>query len=220
MFERLKWLRDAAGVNLSTVLDIGAHDGTWADTLRRLYPEARVISFEANPAMEDTLKAKTHDVFVPCALGAEDGQIINFYCDRSDPHSTGNSMFCEATPMFSNPLVIELRTTRLDSVACIQGLHNVDLIKIDVQGAELAVLDGASETLQKTTMVVLEIPFLAYNTNAPLFADVIAYMAARGFRAVDIADLHYCHGVCIQSDVLFVREGHALIGLLESAFRA
>ena len=220
MFERLQWLRDTVGVNLSTVLDIGAHDGTWADTLRRMYPDARVISFEANPAMEDILKTKSHDVFAPCALGAKDGQIINFYCDRSDPRSTGNSMFCEATTMFRDPLVVELRTTRLDSIACIQGMHNVDLIKIDVQGAELAVLDGASETLQKTSMVVLEIPFLAYNTNAPLFADVIAYMAARGFRPIDIADLNYCRGVCIQADVLFVREGHALIGVLESSFRA
>lgn len=220
MFERLKVVMELLRVELNTVVDIGAHDGTWASTLRTMYPKARILSFEANPAMSGVLKSHVLDAFVPCVLGPEDGRTAHFHCDRSNPMSTGNSLFCESTDHFKDPIVVELTMSRLDSIQRIQQTPGIDLMKIDVQGGELLVLDGAPETLRKTRMVVLEVSFLEYNKGAPLFAEVIAYMTARAFRAVDVLDLHYCRGACLQADILFVREGDDMVASLESLFHA
>ena len=79
---------------------------------------------------------------------------------------------------------------------------------IDVQGAELDVLAGATETLRATECVVLEVSFFEFFHNGPLFHDVIAFMRERGFVAYDIFGFQYrpLDGALSQVDVAFVRE--------------
>ena len=56
-------------------------------------------------------------------------------------------------------------TIKLDTL--VQHMHFIDYIKIDVQGAELLVLGGASETLTKATFVQLEVSVVEYNQGGP-----------------------------------------------------
>lgn len=72
----------------------------------------------------------------------------------------------------------EVETVRLDDVA---GLGEVDLLKLDVQGAELDVLRGAARTLEDVLVIHTEVEFLPLYKNQPLFADVDHELRARGF---------------------------------------
>jgi hypothetical protein len=82
-------------------------------------------------------------------------------------------------------------------------IDELDLIKIDVQGAELDVLRGAKNTMNKTKFIILEVSMIEYNKNSPLFADVIDFMNKNNFLVNDILDIHYSNNVCIQCDILF-----------------
>jgi hypothetical protein len=81
------------------------------------------------------------------------------------------------------------------------------LLKLDVQGAELDVLRGAEALLQQADYALLEVSFFEFFAGGPQFADVIAFMQARGFAAYDISGLQYrpLDGALSQADISFVR---------------
>jgi len=60
------------------------------------------------------------------------------------------------------------------------------LIKVDVQGAELDVLEGAQHVLLETEVVVLEVSLFEFMKGSPQFYDVVSYMKNRGFVAYDL----------------------------------
>lgn len=72
-----------------------------------------------------------------------------------------------------------VQTRRLDDV---EGLGDVDFIKLDVQGAELMVLQGAERVLKDVSVVQVEVEFLEMYENQPLFADVDRYLRGQGFK--------------------------------------
>jgi FkbM family methyltransferase len=71
-----------------------------------------------------------------------------------------------------------VQTVRLDDIAETRG---ADYLKMDVQGGELMVLEGARERLRELLVVHTEIEFLPIYKGQPLFADIDAHMRARGF---------------------------------------
>jgi hypothetical protein len=71
-----------------------------------------------------------------------------------------------------------VETRRLDDFAETTG---ADFLKVDVQGDELLVLQGALERLRDVLVVHTEVEFLPLYKNQPLFADVDSFLRARGF---------------------------------------
>jgi hypothetical protein len=80
----------------------------------------------------------------------------------------------------------EVMTMRLDDI---KEIRSCDFLKVDVQGAELDVLKGATQTLGKTAVVELEAGFVPLYKNQPLFAEIDICMRANGFL------LHKFHDV-------------------------
>jgi hypothetical protein len=70
-------------------------------------------------------------------------------------------------------------TTRIDDIA---EIDNVDLFKIDVQGAELAVFRHASRALARALVVQTEVEFVELYRGQPLFADVDTFLRSQGFQ--------------------------------------
>jgi hypothetical protein len=81
-----------------------------------------------------------------------------------------------------------------------------DFIKLDVQGAEIDVLRGASECLRTTKYVLTEVSLHRWNKDAPMIEDVVRYMADRDFEIVDIVDMHFLDNYLFQIDVLFAHK--------------
>jgi len=73
---------------------------------------------------------------------------------------------------------VPLRTKRLDDLS---DLAPVDFLKLDVQGAELLVLEHARETLCTVSVLQCEVEFLELYEGQPLFADVDAFLRSQGF---------------------------------------
>ena len=82
------------------------------------------------------------------------------------------------------------------------------LLKLDVQGFELQVLLGGTSTLNRAEVVIMETSLLPYNENAPLFAEVVAFMADREFVAFDFCGQtrRQTDDTLFQTDVVFKKD--------------
>lgn len=202
-------------VGVNTVFDIGANTGQFAQDLRTIGFAGRIISFDPLTAAHSQLMEAAHLdaawlVHPRVALGAEDGEIeINI---------AGNSVSSSVLPMLdahssaavgSSYVAVE-RTplVRLDSVAP-QYLNSDSrlFIKIDTQGYEWQVLDGAAQTLKGAQGVMLEMSLVSLYEGERLWRDLIDRMALAGFTlwAIQKGFTDPRTGRSLQVDAIFLR---------------
>ncbi len=191
-------------------LDIGGYVGAWTRTCKDIWPETEICTVEAQPDKAQELEAMARllpGVQVRRALLSDSaGRDEQFNLAES-----GSSMMT----LLSNRDApsIRLQTQTLAKLVAGTPFEKPDLIKVDVQGAELKVLDGGPLVLAHAEVVILEISLIEEYSGAPLFADVVAYMHARGFRAQDICTIfrNTASQVMNEADVIFVKQGSHLI---------
>lgn len=207
-YSRLSFLRDI-GFHPKTIVDGGAWHGDWNRMIKGIFPGSRVLSIEANAECAPYLNALEYEIAL---LGDKDGKSVPYYATNCGA-DTGNSIFLEQTVYFSENFlsVRELPMTTLDTLCQSRGIHAVDFLKLDVQGAELIVLDGARDLLKTAEFVLLEVSILQYNAGAPLMADVTQYMDEAGFQMFDILETHFYSQYLNQIDILFVKKGSRYI---------
>ena len=198
------------------IVDVGAHDGLFARTARRVFPRARILMVEALPEKESVLRTVARDLghadHAIALLGEDDGEAKPFFvvdtAGRPDLVKTGSSTFRENSPFPMLELSIPQR--RLDGVLAAFDA-TCPFVKLDVQGAELAVLRGLGGRLAEVEVIMTEMSLVSYNEGAPLMADVVAQLKAWGFVLFDIVEEHrYRDGRLLQVDGLFVREDSML----------
>lgn len=214
---RLLHLRNT-GFVAREVLDVGAYKGTFAAIARTVFPEAHVTMFEANEANEPAL-AKAARALGNCdvnvgLLADRAGREVPFYTldERAGVVATGSSIYRENTPFYANPLVLRKVTTTIDEWFHRSGppsphWREHGLVKLDVQGAELDVLRGATEFLEacRPRFFLLETSVRPYNDGAPLVGDVFAFFQPFA-RLVDVQSLTYDkQDRLLQMDLLFER---------------
>jgi FkbM family methyltransferase len=192
-----------------TILDIGACLGEWTNMCRGVYPDASFYLFEpiAYPELE-RVKQHMPRTIVFHALLDDTTRDVDWYEKRN----TGDSMFRERTPNYKDCVPVKKTTIPLhELIDPYLPLMNRVMIKIDRQGAEIPILRGAGDILQKTDFILLEIPFFGqYNEGVPGFLEHIRYMDEIGYVPFDLLDHHYVKDYLIQVDVLFVSKRHPL----------
>ncbi len=198
MLQRLK----ARGIEPSGFIDVGAHFGETKGIINAVYPYKRGVSFEANPHCENALKVSGAEYLI-CLLGDENKEKVEFFLNPNDLTSTGCSIYKEKGEFFANATVAELPMYRLDAVVPVEA--KLDFLKMDVQGAELKVLDGATQLLPTIKWIYLEVSFVECNEGAPLFDHVFDYLRRLGYRISDIADPTWVNNQLIQCNFLFER---------------
>lgn len=162
------------------VIDAGAGAGGFAKQARVIWPDAQIISFEPADRFNKTLRVMDgqHNVW-RVALGNYDGEAKLYLTHGAESNSL--LTFLPNGPLSKVHAVIGGETVpvkRLDSVV----KSRVDVLKMDVQGAELLVLDGATETLKHKPVIYAEVAFQQQYEGQPLLEDVDAYLAERGYR--------------------------------------
>lgn len=196
---------------LGTVVDIGANRGQFALCARRLYPRAKIFSFEPlqKPA-ESYRKLFGRDPRVQLfnkAISKAPGS-ASMYVSRWDVSS---SILPFAQAQHDNfPFTEESRRETV-SVATLSdcldpsAIEGTALLKLDVQGYELTALFGCEELLAKFRYVYVEASFIELYVGQALATDVIAYLFSKGFKLICVANLS--DGKArrpIQADFLFV----------------
>lgn len=180
------------------VLDIGANCGLHTVTLSRLCgPHGRVHAFE--PVDYNVRKLQTNLVINGCrntlihnfALGATDCWMDFHQIKESDIYK-GNSSLVENEKL-SDELshkfdVVKMRVRALDSVVDELQIDDITLIKMDVEGFEFQVLQGALKTLERFRPAII----LEYHSNRLQHLN----LSNRDFEQL-LGDLYYAYEICV-----------------------
>ena len=177
-----------SGFNPRVAYDIGANVLHWTNEAKQIWPDTKFIVFDAMSAASFLYKKSNLD-YVICLLSDTDNKPMDFYLNEMAP--AGNSYYKEnsavnpnADHFFNESHRVKLQSKTLDTIVKERNLPAPDLIKIDVQGAEIDVLKGATETLKSVTDLILEAQVVEYNKGAPLRDEVISYVESIGFKLV------------------------------------
>jgi len=194
--KRLDFLK-SSGVELRRVLDLGAFEGKWTTLVKEIYPTAAVIMVDANTDKESFLRPLGD--FKIAVLGDLDGREVDYFKCLDGDAGSGNGIYRENTPF---KFAAERR--KCVTLSTLLGSdEGFDLIKMDVQGAELDVIRGGLPIVTNSRFLLLELQTHNYNLGAPHFEEVVAFLHGHGFGVVDIVDLMYSGDKLIQVDVLF-----------------
>jgi FkbM family methyltransferase len=151
--ERLEGLIDFAQAR--TVLDIGANIGQFGATLAWRHPHLRIWSFEPNPEARELLErnvAQTPDwTVVPYGVGASDAEIDFFYVPGKSAQGSAVRDNATAGLLQTQARQVRVPVRRVDAAFIAElGLPEVvDLLKVDVEGAEEDVLRGLTDVRWK-----------------------------------------------------------------------
>ncbi len=188
------------GVPIGSILDVGVKTCTYE--LVRCFPDKPHLLMEPIVEYLDEMRANyerariDHEV-ITAAMGDRDGEVrlktSTVYADKPISHAR---ITTDGEPDEQHRIV---PIRRVDSVVAERSLPEPFMLKIDVDGAELMVLKGASETLSKTSVVVIETGYANLLERAQA-------IAAAGFEIFDIVDISYYDGRFVQSDMVFVRK--------------
>lgn len=172
----------------STFVDIGAHDGYCSLKAARVVGlSGQVIAVEPNPEMvvtvRDNLRASGAQGIsvVPVACSDRETTLTLFVAAQSN---TGSSSFSEANASQYGQAgqSYQVPTRTLDTVLREAGVSRVDVVKIDVEGAEFLVLKGAVETLARYHPVLLvELDDSLLGSMGTSSAEITEFLRLRGY---------------------------------------
>jgi FkbM family methyltransferase len=137
----------------SRAIDVGANEGAVLESIVRIAPRGHHVAFEPIPHLHEHLVRRFPDVDVRCSAVSGTAGTAEFTHVPDAPAYSG-LLQRDDLPAGTKPVErVSVRTERLDDVLADGPAPT--LIKIDVEGAELGVLQGAIETLQRHQPFVL-----------------------------------------------------------------
>ncbi len=205
------WLR---GLGIRTVLDIGAYIGSFAFAMRKILPDARIISFDPldknTRALNENLKGDPNFQAIQTAIGDKNGT-IDFW--ESDFTASSSALEMAEThkeqfPSSSGNRRITVPLKTLDDCLRDVQVETPMLLKVDVQGFEKAVFAGGKKTLKKTDIIISEVSFRQLYKDQPLFEEIHDLLRQEDFVFAGLLDT-LCSpldGSILQADALFTRK--------------
>lgn len=199
--------------DFATVLDVGAGRGQFALVARRRYPSASLHCFEPLAHARQKLTAvvgcdaRVHAV----ALGSTNTPAHLHVSEKGDSSSllpiTARQV--AAFPGTGEAGQIVVNRARLDEIIDPQALARPSLLKIDVQGYELEVLQGTEQVIHLIDDVLVECSFAEFYAGQPLADEVVCYLRPKGFELVGVFSIARDEaGRCLQADFHFRRRSY------------
>lgn len=181
---------------VATVIDVGAHDGGYGCELRENGFGGAIVSFEpmAEPYQRLAKIASLDGNWSvnPTALGS-------IHCEASinvSKHATSSSFLRmtgaheQASPGSQYQGAETVRIERLESYATANDIKGAPTwLKVDVQGYEKKVLEGAGSLLREFAGIELELSLVPLYEGAPLIEEMISYLRQHGFAPTSFEDV-------------------------------
>jgi FkbM family methyltransferase len=194
------------GFRPKTIVDAGAAGGGWSRMAAEIWPRAQIVAFEPNRRNEPALERLRTDLpqfaYHLGFLGAQPGRVS--YADRG-----------AQTSLYAQPGgAAEADMLTLDGCLDAGLFRQPQLLKLDVQGYELQVLEGGQRVLAGCEAVLAEVSFFRFHPDMPTADEVIAYLKERGLVVYDTMGLLRLpqDDALGQMDLMFLRADHNLRG--------
>ena len=192
-FSRLHRLIAKLGIVIPTIFDVSAYVGQSIEKFKQIWPTAEIHSFEPNPSTFIELSQNWGDtcgiVLNNVAL-SDSNKMAPFHATRisevASLLSPTKRMRQISVEYKYDYELISIQTKTLDDYCIKSDCAGIDILKIDVQGSELAVLKGAHAQLQKRiiSIIYVETTFADCYEGQTSYSDLVAYLSLCGISTL------------------------------------
>lgn len=211
--KRLQHMK-SLGFKPRVIFDCGAYLGHWTKSMAQVFPGAQIVLMEPNatilPKTRQTIAGITPAPrLLDAACGAQAGVADLNVWGNEHTSVAGSSMLghVQGDPQAR----LQVRVETIDSIAEQTGFKP-DLLKLDLQGAELPALQGAESVLETAELVICEFGCLEAYLDRTTPRDVMNHLYDRDFALYDIVDLIYrpYDGALTSGDLFFIKNSSPL----------
>ena len=187
------YYKEFSNLNPIKLVDIGSREGL-PEELNQISDSIMVIGFEPDKKECEVLNNNTNKnhIYYPFPLYNKSAN-IDFIMTKKLACSSilkPNKKYLDRFPnshLYGIDNVIKMQCNTLDNILKEHKHHDIDLIKLDTQGSELPILQGAIDCLQNSIFCVeVEVEFSPQYENQHFFSDVDQYLRKLGFSLFDI----------------------------------
>ena len=186
MYEYLKEL-GSKGFTPAKILDIGAWNGFWTNNVKTIWPDAHYTCIEAGPKHEQKLKKITTDYHI--AVLGDSNRSVKMYLREIDKGNSKKVTYTKGSTVFGIFKDYEIRQMQtLDELVGADAQY--DLIKQDVQGAEIMVMKGAPHIFKRAKYVIQEVNIDKDENfpSMPVESEMDNYMLELGFKFNEVIE--------------------------------
>jgi len=179
------------------VLDCGANRGVFGKYCRNAL-SARVYFIEPNPSLAATLPCGPGFETLTCALAAKDGALTLHRAAAGDTSTTGFlSHVHEIVDEFTAP------ARSLESLCAELGIQEIDLLKLDIEGAELEVLEQApASLLARIRQITCEFHDFLDPGHVPRIQRILARLRMMHFHVLPMSAWTYGDVLCVNQSLV------------------
>ena len=197
------------------IIDVGANHGTWTRETLKYFPDAYYTLVEPQewlkPSLQDLLDTNSKITFNPFGAGAKSGSFMFTIVDRDDSCSfryTEEEARAEGFKQVEIPII-----TLNEILHKNRTLPFPDLVKIDAEGLDIEVLEGASDLIGKTEVFLVEAAIFNKEFENSLL-NMVNYMDQKGYRLFELTDLNrpFQPNVLWLVELAFIKKG----GIIDS----
>ena len=179
----------------AVLFDVGANHGSYTRELRRLAPNATIHAFEPHPRTFGSLKARASApgvTLVNVALSDAAGTMeLHDFADADG--STQASLAQASVAMYdAHTVAHQVQVTTLDAYMAQAGVTAIDLLKIDTEGFDLAVLRGARDALARRAIKAIQFEVVP--------ADIAMHVTVREF--FEVLHGYRLFRLCLNGDLM------------------
>ena len=186
------------------IVYIGTYRGDFTSHLIHNFPRARAILFEPTPNSFSSLLKKFADTppvkVINCAISNYEGDDVFYLLEDGATNSLLH-------PVNESSSEIKISVTTLDNYWQEKSnLRQLDILKIDTQGNDFKVLQGAKKVIKKySPCILVEVIFIQLYQTQDSYYEIIKCMHEYEYSLANILNIHYSErGILAFADLLFL----------------
>ncbi|MCU0567937.1 MAG: FkbM family methyltransferase [Oculatellaceae cyanobacterium Prado106] len=182
---------------------LGASDDYASGAWGLFAPHLTIYGFDADADACDEANADLAnrqvnwtEKHIPLALSKSVGEATLYVTQNPmcsslyPPNQPYLDRFANLSELVSLDFTVDMETTTLDEFCKQEGISSIDFLQVDVQGADLQVLQGSEQILNTVLAVQTEVEFSHLYQNQPLFADTDAYLRTKDFTLFHMTSMY------------------------------
>lgn len=195
-----------------TIYDIGANRGTWTKECLKYFPNSTYYLFEPQIELKKDIESNLGDIDNVHLFSVGVGDIndnLNFTIHKRDDGCSYSYTEEEADKLNFKQIVLPI--IRLESFVKENKLKKPSLLKIDAEGLDLKVLDGASSLLETVEIIMVEVGVMNDRIQNSAF-ETLNYLDNKGYKLCDITDINrpFSNKVLWLCEFVFIKKSGVL----------